>query len=442
MKTVAFYTLGCKVNYAETELLQSLFEESGYRVTGFRQKADVYVINTCTVTRISDHKSRKMIRRARRRFPGSRIVVTGCYAQGFPEEVCRLEGVDLIIGTHGREKLPELLEALPRGQMHNLVQPFPEDLVFERLPPASRCGRTRGFLKIQEGCQAGCSYCIVPSVRGPLRSLPPGEVLERARRMVREGYREIVLTGTHLGLYGAGNAGVTLAGLLGRLETLPGLSRLRLSSLEPADITGELVDRVVQSSLICPHLHLPLQSGDDEVLKWMGRNYTAGEYAYLVRWLRQRKPELAISADVMVGFPGESSQHHQRSLDFVKRMEFSRLHVFIYSARPGTPAALLPDSTGSTEKGERSREMIVTGKQAARAFRRRFIGTVQEVLVEQVLSSSSRAAGFTPHYLRVEIPSNGESCLLRGSLVPVFIESENEETQILFGRLHEPVEHK
>ncbi len=431
MKKAAFYTLGCKVNYAETESLQTLFEKAGYRITDFNRKADVYVINTCTVTGVSDHKSRKMVRRVRRRFPGSRIVVTGCYAQGFPEEVCRLEGVDLVIGTHGREKLPALLEALPRGGAHNLVRSFPEDAFFEKLPSAPRRGRTRGFLKIQEGCRAGCSYCIVPLVRGPLRSLPPGEVLERARRMVREGYREIVLTGTHLGLYGEGSPGITLAGLLGELETLSGLSRLSLSSLEPADITGELVDRVVESSLICPHLHLPLQSGDDEILKRMGRNYTAGEYAYLVCWLRQRKPDLAVSADVMVGFPGESAQHHRRSLEFVERMELSRLHVFIYSARPGTPAALLSDPVSAAEKERRSREMIALGKQAARTFRRRFIGAVQEVLVEQVLPRS-HAAGFTPHYLRVKIPLSGKARLRRGALVPVLIEGEDEET--LLGR--------
>ncbi len=432
MKTVAFYTLGCKVNYAETESLQALFEKAGYRITDFKQKADVYVINTCTVTRISDHKSRKMIRRACRRFPDSRIVVTGCYAQGFPEEICRLEGIDLVIGTHGREKLPALLETLPRGQMHNLVQPFPAKTLFERMPPTARYGRTRGFLKIQEGCHAGCSYCIVPFVRGPLRSLSPDEVMERARCMVRGGYREIVLTGTHLGLYGAGISGVSLAGLLGELETVTGLSRLRLSSLEPADVTGELVERIVRSPLICPHLHLPLQSGDEEILEWMGRNYTAREYAYLVRWLRQNKPDLAISADVMVGFPGESPQHHRRSLEFVGRMGFSCLHVFIYSARPGTPAALLPDSTSAAEKEKRSREMIALGRQAAHIFRHRFIGTVQEVLVEQVLSSSL-AAGFTPHYLRVKIPLNGKANPRRGALVPVLIESENEE--ILFGRV-------
>lgn len=434
MKKAAFYTLGCKVNYAETESLQALFEKAGYRITDFDQKADVYVINTCTVTGVSDHKSRKMIRRVRRRFPESRIVVTGCYAQGSPEEVSGLEGVDLVIGTHGREKLPALLEALPRGKPHNLVQPFPDDAPFEELPPAVRRGRTRGFLKIQEGCQAGCSYCIVPLVRGPLRSLPPGEALERARRMVREGCKEIVLTGTHLGLYGAGNAaaGATLAGLLDSLVALPGLARLRLSSLEPSDITGELVDRVVESSLICPHLHLPLQSGDDEILHCMGRDYTAEEYAYLVRWLRDQKHDLAVSADVMVGFPGETPGHHRRSLEFVRQMEFSRLHVFIYSARPGTLAASLPGAVSAAEKERRSREMIALGEEAARVYRGKFIGTTQEVLLEQVVPRSY-AAGFTPHYLRVKISLDGKTRPRRGDLASALIEGEEDES--LLGRL-------
>jgi threonylcarbamoyladenosine tRNA methylthiotransferase MtaB len=343
-KKVAFFTLGCKVNYCETEAMQTLFEKAGYTVTDFNKPADLYVINTCAVTGQSDHKSRKAIRRARRLSPGATIVVTGCYAQGFPGEIEAMEQADLLIGTHGRENLDRIVTLLKQGASpRNLVSPFEPRGTFEMLPVARRRGRSRGFLKIQEGCTQGCTYCIIPTVRGPLRSLPPEEAVVRARAMVESGYREIVLTGIHLGLYGADLEQVTLGGLLDELEKIGGLLRIRLSSIEPSDITGELVERLIASDKICPHLHIPLQSGDGEILKRMNRPYTPEEYLYLVRWLRELKSDLAISADIMVGFPGESEEHHRRSFSFVRNMRFSRLHVFAYSPRPGTVAAEFPN---------------------------------------------------------------------------------------------------
>ena len=247
MKRVGFYTLGCKVNFAETEAMKVQFERAGYQIVSFLEPAEVSVINTCTVTGPSAHKSRKMIRRAHRKNPQGIIVVTGCYAQGFPEEIKKITGVDLIIGTHGREELPGLVKGLARQRPQNLVVPFPKKASFEMLPPFRQRGRTRGFLKIQEGCTAGCSYCVIPRTRGPLRSLPPEEAIARAGWMVRSGYREIVLTGIHLGLYGVdlGAGEITLAGLLAKLEEIPGLDRIRISSLEPTDITGELVEQVL-----------------------------------------------------------------------------------------------------------------------------------------------------------------------------------------------------
>ncbi len=318
-KKVAFTTLGCKVNFCETESLKSLFEKSGYAVTGFENKADIYIINTCTVTGLSDHKSRKMIRRARRSNPDAVVVATGCYAQTSPEEIKELEQVDLIIGTHGRDRLPQILASLNQGCTTDMVQDYTGEILFESLPPVVQRGRTRGFLKIQEGCNQRCTFCIVPRARGPLRSLSPELAVERASTLVRAGCREIVLTGIHLGLYGVEMEGVTLGSLLAELDELPGLLRLRLSSLEPADITSELVERIADSKLICPHLHIPLQSGDEEILQQMNRAYNPEEYLYLVRWLQQSIPDLAVSTDIIVGFPGEEDIHHRRNMEFVRR---------------------------------------------------------------------------------------------------------------------------
>lgn len=430
-KKVAFYTLGCKVNFCETEALQTLFEKAGYTVTDFNRPADLYVINTCTVTGMSDHKSRKAIRRARRRSPGAIIVATGCYAQGFPVEIEEMEQADLVIGTQGREKLPQIVASLEQGKSpRGLVRPFEPRGSFEMLPAARRRGRSRGFLKIQEGCNQGCTYCIIPTVRGPLRSLPPGEAVAHARAMVDSGYREIVLTGIHLGLYGADLEQVTLGALLDELEKIEGLLRIRLSSIEPSDITGELVERIISSEKICPHLHIPLQSGDGEILKRMNRPYTPEEYLYLVRWLRELKNDLAISADVMVGFPGESEEHHRRSLLLVRSMHFSRLHVFAYSPRPGTPAAEFPGQVESAVKERRSREMIDLGNKMAASFRRKFIGSLQEVLIEKV-RPHDYGEGFTPHYLRARVALDGRGRGWAGKLVNVKI--EKEEGQFLWG---------
>lgn len=427
-KKAAFYTLGCKVNFCETESLKVLFEQAGYRITAFDDRADVYVVNTCTVTGISDHKSRKAIRRARRLSPEAVVVVTGCYAQGAPGEIGQMGQADLIIGNRDRENLPQIVASLDRGAPLDLVEPHSQQGAFEILPPARRRGRTRGFLKIQEGCNQRCSYCIVPLVRGPLRSLPLKEVLRRTRILVDSGCREIVLTGIHLGLYGAELQNTSLAGLLEELETIPGLLRLRLSSLEPSDITAELVEQIVRSTIVCPHLHMPLQSGDEEILSLMNRPYAPVEYLYLAKWLKQEIPGLALSSDVIVGFPGETEKHHRRSMSLVEDIGFSRLHVFKFSPRPGTPASTLPGQLNGGIRERRSREMIALGEELSSAYRRRFLGTVQPVLIEKVLPYTY-GEGFTAHYLRVRIASTIKGLHWRGKLIRARLESE-ENTHI------------
>ncbi len=422
-KKVAFYTLGCKVNYCETEALQELFEQSGYKITGFDNQADVYVINTCTVTGSSDHKSRKAIRRARKRSPGSIVIVTGCYAQADPEKIKEMGHADLVIGNRDRERLPQILETLQPETSMDLVTPHPADASFEMLPPVSKRRRTRGFLKIQEGCNQNCSYCVVPLVRGPLRSLDPEEVDLRARKLVASGCREIVLTGIHLGLYGADLDNVSLPSLLKKLESIPGLLRLRLSSLEPSDINSELVDHISESWVVCPHLHIPLQSGDGEMLRQMNRPYEPVEYLYLAKWLKQQIPGLALSTDVIVGFPGETEKHHRRSMKLIRDIGFSRLHVFKYSPRPGTQAAGYSGQVPNQIKDRRSKELIALGEELASAYRQEFLGTVQPVLVEQV-APYSHAEGFTPHYLRVKISMDIKGLHWRGKLINARLEKD------------------
>ncbi len=423
-KKAAFFTLGCKVNYCETEALQALFEQCGYKITAFDNRADVYVINTCTVTANSDHKSRKAIRQARKRAPQAIVIATGCYAQSASDKIVNMEVADLIIGNRERENLPQILQNISSGQIQDLVSPHSAAGKFEILPPVKKRGRTRGFLKIQEGCEQYCSYCVVPLARGPLRSLQPEEAILRAQKLISSGCREIVLTGIHLGLYGADLDNVTLASLIAELEEIPGLMRLRLSSLEPSDINSELVEQITDSWLVCPHLHIPLQSGDGEILRLMNRPYEPVEYLYLAKWLKQEIPGLALSTDVMVGFPGETEWHHRRSMQLINDIGFSRLHVFKFSPRPGTAAAGYSGQVPSQIKNERSKEMISLGDEMASAYRREFLGSVQPVLVEKV-TPYSHGEGFTPHYLRVKIDMEIKGLHWRNKLINARLEKED-----------------
>ncbi len=423
-KKAAFFTLGCKVNFCETESLQALFEKKGYQISDFDDQAQVYIINTCTVTAHSDHKSRKAIRRARRLSPEAIIVVTGCYAQGEPEQIRQMGAADLIIGNQDRYNLPDLVESMQRGAVLDLVTSHRAGKGFEILPPAGRRGRTRGFLKIQEGCNQQCSYCVVPRVRGPLRSMSLSDAILRAEALIQSGCKEIVLTGVHLGLYGTDLDNVSLAALLSELEKIPGLLRLRLSSLEPSDINSELVEKITDSKLICPHLHVPLQSGDGEVLRLMNRPYEPIEYLYLAKWLKQVIPGLALSTDVIVGFPGETDSHHRRSMKLISDIGFSGLHVFKYSTRPRTAAVNFPGHLSNKIKDVRSREMIKLGEQMASDYRRKLIGTIQPVLVEKVIPHSY-GEGFTPQYVRVRINTDIKGLHWRGS--EIFASLEEEE---------------
>lgn len=418
-KTVAIYTLGCKVNQYESAALARSFRERGYLVVGFEDRADIYVINTCTVTHLGDRKSRQLIRRATRANPGALIVVTGCYAQISPDEVLKIPGVDLVVGTKGRSKLVDLVKAAAKGRTPLCtVSEFTAGEEFEEIAALPLDGRARAFLKIQEGCTNFCTYCIVPYTRGPLRSRRPENVLAAAEEIVAAGYKEIVLTGIQTGAYGQDlGQDLNLAVLLRALSGIPGLLRIRLSSIEPNDITPELVEVLSGLKKFCRHLHIPLQSGDDEILRRMGRRYSTWEYSRMVEVLRENLPGLGLTTDVIAGFPGESQSNYRNTLRNIEKVSFSGLHVFKFSPRRGTPAAGFEEQIQPRVKEQRSRKLIELGEELAARFAVSLLGQELDVLVEQrVGEEGSLYEGLTGNYVRVIFPAREE---LRGEVVRV-----------------------
>lgn len=407
---VCFVTLGCKVNYTESEAVAQLFREADYQVVGASEKADVVVINTCTVTNTGDSKSRQVIRRMIREHPESFIVVMGCYAQTTPEEVLGIEGVDLVLGTQDRMKMLEWIERVKaEHKPQNVVHEIRKAKVYEELPQLKQEHRTRAFLKIQEGCNQFCTYCIIPYARGPLRSRLPENALAEARRLVEAGYPEIVLTGIHTGHYGQDlkkdlGEEWDLARLVRELVKLPGLCRLRLSSIEPMEYTDALIESIASSDKVCPHVHVPLQSGSDRILNRMNRPYTLKEYSSLLERLRQRIPNLAVTTDIIAGFPGETDDDHALTLAFVKSCSFSGINVFPYSKRKGTPAASYPDQISKRLKEQRVKDLLLVARASREDYVRRFIGKPVEVLIEWI-DPQGDAIGYTPHYIQVKIPN-------------------------------------
>lgn len=411
-KKVALTTLGCKVNQYESAALEELFRRRGYQVVDFDGPADVYIINTCTVTRIGDRKSRQLIRRAGRANPGAIVAVTGCYAQTAPDEVLGVEGVDVVVGAGYRAEIVDLVEGAAKGRQVKAVGEINHCRQFEELPGESHQGRVRAFLKIQEGCENYCTYCIIPYARGPLRSRAPENVLAGARNLVASGFKEIVLTGIHTGAYGREKQdGCDLVRLLESLAGIPGLARLRLSSVEPNDITPELLKLMSAGPPFCRHLHIPLQSGDDYILKQMKRHYDTEFFRRLLANVRDTISQVGITTDIMVGFPGETDEHFQHACAFIKEMQFSALHVFKYSPRRGTPAAGFPGQVEPRVKEKRSRELIAIGYALARSFMSQYLDKTVSVLVEQAVSNSHTDLpgdifeGLTDNYVRVFFPA-------------------------------------
>lgn len=420
-KKVAFITLGCKTNQYESEAMAGVFRHRGYENVTFDEKADVYVVNTCTVTHLGDRKSRQMIRRAVKKNPGAIVVVTGCYAQTSPGEVLEIPGVDVIVGTRDRDKIVELVEKAEKSPVPvNAVKDIMFHQAFEDMPLLDNENRTRAFVKIQEGCSNFCTYCIIPYARGPLRSRQPDNVLAEVRNLVEKGFGEIVLTGIHIGAYGAGlEQKVDLADLVVRIAHTPGLKRLRLGSIEPLDITPRLTQAIAEIRTVCRHLHIPLQSGDDYILRRMNRHYNTFEFSRMVSAIRGQVPEIGITTDVIIGFPGETAESFESTYELVKDIGFSKTHVFKYSPRKGTPAAGYPDQVSPEDKDARSKRLIALDRENQKKFAGRFIGESTEVLVEQLVDKETDVwEGLTDNYIRVLLKSNEG---LQGEFVDVRI---------------------
>ncbi|MBL5767437.1 tRNA (N(6)-L-threonylcarbamoyladenosine(37)-C(2))-methylthiotransferase MtaB [Heyndrickxia sporothermodurans] len=423
MSQVAFHTLGCKVNHYETEAIWQLFKGQGYERVDFESTADVYVINTCTVTNTGDKKSRQVIRRAVRKNPDAVICVTGCYAQTSPAEIMAIPGVDIVVGTQDRVKMLEYIEQFKQErQPINGVGNIMKNRVYEELDVPAFTDRTRASLKIQEGCNNFCTFCIIPWARGLMRSRDPKEVIRQAQQLVDAGYKEIVLTGIHTGGYGQDMKDYNLAMLLSDMEAqVKGLKRIRISSIEASQLTDEVIEVINKSKLIVRHMHIPLQSGSDTVLKRMRRKYTMAEYAERLVKLKKALPGLAVTSDVIVGFPGETEEEFMETYNFIKDHKFSELHVFPYSKRTGTPAARMEDQIDENVKNERVHRLISLSDQLAKEYASRFENEVLEVIPEEKYKedpSSGLYEGYTDNYLKVVFPATED---MVGKLVKVKI---------------------
>ena len=401
MQRVSFITLGCKVNQFETETMEGLFLRAGYRIVPFGEAADVCIVNTCSVTALGEKKSRQIIRRARRENEKAIIAVTGCYAQLSPKEIAALDGVRLVVGTRDRARIVELVERAARedGVVFDVGDVMTAQ-DFEDIPLYGAPTRTRAFLKIQEGCENYCTFCIIPYARGPLRSRPLDSVRREAQKLIDAGFKEIVLTGIHLGAYGRDfTENVTLADAAREILSLGGLARLRLGSLESVELSDELFALLRDEPRFAKHLHLPLQAGSDVILRAMNRHYDKAAFARLLENVRASVPEVSITTDVIVGFPGETEALFEESLDYVSRMDFAKVHVFPYSRREGTAAARMEGQLPAAVKKERVRRMEEAAENAAREIRGRLVGKTEDVLFET--KTDGVADGLTGGYFRV-----------------------------------------
>lgn len=423
VSTVAFHTLGCKVNFYDTEAIWQMFKTAGYEQVPFEERADVYVVNTCTVTNTGDKKSRQMIRRAVRTNPAATVVVTGCYAQVAAAEVAAITGVDLVVGNDRKSQIVRLVEDIqteqnpyhhPREQVGNILK----TREFEEMDVPWFEERTRANLKIQDGCNNFCTFCIIPYARGLIRSRKPENIVAQARKLSAAGYREIVLTGIHTGGYGADLNGYRLAQLLTDLESVPDLYRVRISSIEASEIDDQLIDVLGRSTKVCRHLHIPLQAGHDQVLKRMNRHYSVAEFADKLSALRRALPELAVTSDVIVGFPGETDAFFDDTEQFIREQRFSQLHVFPYSPRKGTAAARFTDPVDESVKEARVHRLLKLSADLTRQYAASFVGRTLEVIPEEPLaqqhghvrqdgaspSSDFWLVGHADNYLKVTFP--------------------------------------
>ena len=408
MKKAALHNLGCKVNAYETEAMQQMLEEAGYEIVPFSQKADVYVINTCSVTNMADRKSRQMLHRAKKLNPDSIVIGTGCYVQTSYEQAKEDAMIDILIGNNRKKDLLRILEAY---EQERRVEDAYVDInqgvqEYENLWMTNTSEHTRAFVKVQDGCNQFCSYCIIPYARGRVRSRRSADVLAEARQLVAHGFQELVLTGIHLSSFGLDH-GESLLGLLKELNALEGLKRIRLGSLEPGIITEEFVAALAALPKVCPHFHLSLQSGSASVLKRMNRKYTPEEYRDKCRILRRFYEHPALTTDIIVGFPGETEEEFEETYAFAKEIRFYEIHVFKYYKRKGTRAAVMPDQVPESVKNERSTRLMTLAEELKQEYISWYEGKRVSVLFEeaQIVNGQRRMKGFTPEYVSVLFPT-------------------------------------
>ncbi|NLX64742.1 MAG: tRNA (N(6)-L-threonylcarbamoyladenosine(37)-C(2))-methylthiotransferase MtaB [Clostridiaceae bacterium] len=406
-KKAAFITLGCKVNIAETEGMKLLFKKAGYDIVEANEHADVYVINTCTVTGMGDKKSRQMIRRAHSLNPDAIIAVVGCFAQVSPEEISKIEGVNLVLGNNMKHRIVELVENTQKDDIKQYVNERKTLLEYEELPVETYIGHTRAFLKVQDGCDQFCSYCIIPYARGPVRSRDINDVLKEAKNFASNGFKEIVLTGIHLTSYNDTKNNVNLSGLIKAVHNIEGIERIRLGSLEPMHLTHEFIEEIKDLSKLCPHFHISLQSGCGETLKRMNRKYTPEDYREIIKLIRERIPDVTFTTDVMTGFPGETDEEFAESYQFCKEIGFLWIHVFKYSPRKGTAAAKFPDQVPPGIKEKRSKLLIELAHQMRNKVFEKYIGRQADIILEQEIEGSpGDMEGLTSNYIPVAVKVN------------------------------------
>ena len=417
-RTAAFLSLGCKVNSYETEAMRGMFEQAGYTTVDFKDIADVYVVNTCTVTNIADRKSRQMLHQAKKRNPEAVIAAVGCYVQASEEELIKDTAVDLVVGNNRKSDIVTMVERyFLNNRKEELVTDIDAQQEYEEFKVSSTLEKTRAFIKIQDGCNRFCSYCIIPYVRGRVRSREEQDILSEITSLAEKGYKEIVLTGIHISSYGtdrqvdkANHKEQPLAELIIKVSRIPGIERIRVGSLEPRIITEDFVRSIAGVKQFCPHFHLSLQSGSDSVLLRMNRRYTAEEYYEKVLLLREYYSNPSFTTDVIVGFPGETEKEFEETYEFVKKIGFSHIHVFKFSKREGTKAAGMPDQLPEELKHQRSNKLIALAEQMSMEYKSKFMGRIEKILVEVEITvdGTTYQTGHNERYLKLAVKSDEE----------------------------------
>lgn len=428
MKKVAFYTLGCKVNQYETDAMLEMFKKDGYEQVDSEDFADVYVINTCTVTHMSDRKSRQYIRRMKKKNPESIIAVVGCYSQVSPEAILEIEEVNLVMGTNERRQIVDEIKKLQSNNVKKVstVDDIMKVRAFEEIEISQTNGKTRAFMKIQDGCDRFCTYCIIPYARGgKIRSRDLESIVTEATNLAKKGYKEIVLTGIHVASYGKDikDEDINLLTVIKKINEIDEIKRIRLSSVEPILFTKEFIEEVKKMPKLCPHYHLSLQSGCDETLKRMNRRYTTKEYKEIVNMIRDNIKDVAITTDVIVGFPGETNQEFENTYEYLKDLGLTQMHIFKYSPRKGTPASEMENQIDPQVKQLRSDRLLNLDRENFRNFANKYLEKEVEVLFEKGIDDTTYE-GLTPNYIRVVVKSNND---IQGKILKTKIIKINDD---------------